>query len=193
MFSCHTARLEQVLTQLFVFLKHPQITIEDCQMAQDSSGITGVVSSLYHAGAVGGNGFLCLVLFGKGFEHTTSFLILSSQAAHFFTSSSKKKPVPSPVTAVPPPVPCRRDFLKPHDGTETGRTCPLPTRRNDGRARHGYGAQPYSVLRLSTHGPATLAFSPRAVHCRNHSRRRDILSNCRIRRKCSPVSSQVEC
>jgi hypothetical protein len=61
-------------------------------MAQVSSGITGVVSSLYHAGAVGGNGFLCLVLFGKGFEHTTSFLILSSQAAHFLSSGSKKTP-----------------------------------------------------------------------------------------------------
>ncbi|KAJ7230339.1 hypothetical protein GGX14DRAFT_582904 [Mycena pura] len=40
-----------------------------------------------------------------------------------------------PSTAVPSPVPFLRDILNFNDGTETGRVCPSPTRRNDGLAR----------------------------------------------------------
>ncbi|KAJ6607279.1 hypothetical protein B0H10DRAFT_2228030 [Mycena sp. CBHHK59/15] len=56
----------------------------------------------------------------------------------------ESKPVTfrSPVMAVPSPVPFRRDFLNLHDGTETGRVYLSSSRRNDGRARDGHGAQP---------------------------------------------------
>ncbi|KAJ7279337.1 hypothetical protein C8J57DRAFT_1221017 [Mycena rebaudengoi] len=49
------------------------------------------------------------------------------------------------VTAVLSPVPFRRESLNLDDGTETGRVCPSPNRRNNGRARRRDGAQPYAA------------------------------------------------
>ncbi|KAJ6615301.1 hypothetical protein B0H10DRAFT_1950008 [Mycena sp. CBHHK59/15] len=46
------------------------------------------------------------------------------------------------VTAVPSPIPFRRESVNLDDGTETGRVCLSPNRRNDGRARRRDGAQP---------------------------------------------------
>ncbi|KAJ7804930.1 hypothetical protein B0H14DRAFT_2611876 [Mycena olivaceomarginata] len=54
-------------------------------------------------------------------------------------------PVLLPVTAVPSSVPFRGDFNLPRDGTVTGRSCPLHSRRDDGRARDGHANQVVTI------------------------------------------------
>lgn len=56
-----------------------------------------------------------------------------------------------PSMAVPSPVPSRTDILNLNAGTETGRVCPSPTRRNDGRARRRDGAQSYALYSHPLH------------------------------------------